>query len=784
MADLRVAVLCPLRPQRSGIAEYCAALLPALARHVDVTVVVEDTMVGHGESLQGVAAIGLTDYTDRREDWDVAVYHMGNHFDFHHWIYRELLNRPGLAVLHDLDLSAFFDQLSRHAPELARPGSDGIGSLATVVECSRAVIVHSQSQAELVASRFPAATVIPCELAGVSVDLAATNPTAILQSCGWDSEHFIVGAFGGIVRHKRIDLVIRAVAALHPHEPQLRLLVAGWVFDPDFLDELEGLVTHLGLDDVVRFAADPDDLDSCMVAVDLVIDLRAHITGATSATVMNSLATGRPVVVPDLPMFAQIDTPGLMRTGSSATDAVVDATHWLRECLHNRLATRRRGESAAQWVATGEASVYAVAARHASAIGRAHTLPDPPPSIVPVLRRARRDVVGEITLVGDLTATTGLMEFGRSLANVLDEAGFALDHWFRPCVGASHSEARDVRGLSRRLPRRRDAAVELWLPNVNEFVDLSAETLRPPGSRRRVIAVWFWELPALQAPFVEQVSRVDEIWVGSPFIARSMRRHTNAPVVVIPAPIHIDVPVGVTRRDFGLHDEDTIYYFDFDANSTAARKNPFALVEAFRRAFADGSGHMAAHGAPRLVIKGTNFHEQQNRRLARDVREQLASIDGVLIDIELDRSQLNGLLACADVYVSLHRAEGLGLGMLEAMYLGKPVVSPAYPHKWLFSLAEAGCAVRSPLRAVRESDHPYFPESVGVYTTDNHWADPDVSDAAKWIRLLYDDPALRRRIGRNAASLVRQHYGPAATLAAMVARLASEPIFARPYTIA
>ena len=773
MPDVRVAMFTPLPPQRSGIAEYCAVLLPALAQHVGVTVVVEDWTVDLVAPMNGVTVIGDTDYSARRDDWDLAMYHLGNHCDVHHRAYRELINRPGLTVLHDLDMSAFFEQLARRAPDLPRPASDGIGSLTTIVDASRAVVVHSQPQADLVSHHFPAATVMAGELAGVPIGPTA-DPAAILRACGWHSELFIVGAFGGIGRDKRLDLVVRAAAALHRHEPALRLLIAGWVFDADYLDELEHLVTALGIGHIVRIVTDPnDDLASCIAAADVVVDLRNGITGATSGTVTTALASGRPVITPDLPMYALFDTPGVMRVRQSPTDAVVDATDRLRECIRDRLATRRRGEAAAQWVASGAVSLAAVAAQHAAHIARACALPDPPPSFVPVTRPlpVRRDVVGELTVIGDLTATTGLMEFCRSLPNVLDEAGFRLDHWFSPCHGAAHSDARDVRGLSRRLPRRREAEVELWLPNINEFLHIPEETLRPPGPRRKVIAVWAWELPVLQPEFARQVHRVDEIWVNSPFVGRTMQRYTSAPVVVIPAPIRVDVPSGMTRAYFGLNDADTIYFFDFDGNSTAARKNPFALIEAFRRAFADRTTRSEPEGAPRLVIKGTNFHMEAHRNLAVDLREHLATVDGVFLEAELTRGEMNALLACCDVYATMHRSEGLGLGMLEAMYLGKPVISPAYPQKWLFPLAEVGCAVRSPLRPIRESDHSYFPDAAVIYSTENHWTEPDVADAARWIRLLYDDPALRRRLGRQAARLMRQYYSPAETLAAMEARL-------------
>ena len=112
------------------------------------------------------------------------------------------------------------------------------------------------------------------ELAGVPVGTAA-DPAAVLRACGWHSELFVVGAFGGIVRHKRLDLAIRAVAALHPHEPALRLLIAGWVFDADHVVELEQLVATLGVGDIVRIVTDQTTIwRSCIAAADVVVDLR------------------------------------------------------------------------------------------------------------------------------------------------------------------------------------------------------------------------------------------------------------------------------------------------------------------------------------------------------------------------------------------------------------------------------------------------------------------------------------------------------------------------------
>jgi glycosyltransferase involved in cell wall biosynthesis len=169
------------------------------------------------------------------------------------------------------------------------------------------------------------------------------------------------------------------------------------------------------------------------------------------------------------------------------------------------------------------------------------------------------------------------------------------------------------------------------------------------------------------------------------------------------------------------------------------------------------------------VLKGANLHG--HRELRRELREVLQPLDGVLIDGELTRGEMNALLAACDVYVSLHRAEGFGLGKAEAMYLGKPVVTTAYPTVFQFPTVGALCPVRARLRAITEADHAHFPPGAVVYRPGMVWAEPDVQHAARWMTTLYRDPDLRRRIGARAARLIREHHSPAAAARVMIERL-------------
>jgi glycosyltransferase involved in cell wall biosynthesis len=123
------------------------------------------------------------------------------------------------------------------------------------------------------------------------------------------------------------------------------------------------------------------------------------------------------------------------------------------------------------------------------------------------------------------------------------------------------------------------------------------------------------------------------------------------------------------------------------------------------------------------------------------------------------------------VYVSLHRSEGFGLGLAEAMYVGTPVIATAYSGNMDFTAPDNSCLVGYSMRSVSALDHLHYPQAEALYRSGLVWADPDVELAARWMRLLYQRPDLRLEIGSRAAAAIRRDYAAANQVEAVRSRL-------------
>jgi glycosyltransferase involved in cell wall biosynthesis len=212
------------------------------------------------------------------------------------------------------------------------------------------------------------------------------------------------------------------------------------------------------------------------------------------------------------------------------------------------------------------------------------------------------------------------------------------------------------------------------------------------------------------------------------------------------------LPEGVTaaRSEFGLPEGQVLFITGLDLGSSPERKNPFAAIRAFNQAF---SGDSRAG----LVIKLTN-----NRPWAKDAQQGLANLKRLigdnpqihLLEEALSYPKVLALYASCDVYMSLHRSEGLGLGLMEAMLLGKPVIATAWSGNMSYMDYTNACPVRYALVKVR-STHPNFDTKFVGH--DALWAEPDVNHAAAWMKALANDDDLRARIGKRAASTMSEY---------------------------
>lgn len=252
------------------------------------------------------------------------------------------------------------------------------------------------------------------------------------------------------------------------------------------------------------------------------------------------------------------------------------------------------------------------------------------------------------------------------------------------------------------------------------------------------IAYWAWELPDPPTDWDDYDRLVHEVWTPSRFARASLRRLTDRHVDVVP---HV-VPVATRRRRDGARPF-TVLCFG-DSRSSFTRKNPLGALGAFRSAFGESS---AAH----LVIK-LNGSAGEDCPLARAA----AGMANVTILTEfLDAPALRGLYRSADVLLSLHRAEGFGLPMLEAMAHGVPVVATGWSGNLDFM--ESDSAILVPARLVTVED------GAGIYR-DSVWAEPDLDVAADALRILAGDHARWERLSiaahATASALAQQVPAP------------------------
>lgn len=262
-------------------------------------------------------------------------------------------------------------------------------------------------------------------------------------------------------------------------------------------------------------------------------------------------------------------------------------------------------------------------------------------------------------------------------------------------------------------------------------------------SRRYNIGYWFWELGNFPHQWRYARYLVDEVWVNTDFVAASVSQ-VHPRVFKIPFAVEFDAPdARFNRSYFGLPETGFLFLFSYDFNSSAARKNPQAVINTFRLSFPDRAKSVC------LVVKSING--EQNSKALAELKESLQDDPRIIwVDGYLSTEEMRGLLNTADAYVSLHRAEGLGLGMAESMYLGKPVIATDYSGNTEFMNAANACMVPYDLIPVEKGEYPHHEGQV--------WAAPNIDAAVLWMQRLVQEPGLAVGIGGRAATYMREHY--------------------------
>lgn len=255
------------------------------------------------------------------------------------------------------------------------------------------------------------------------------------------------------------------------------------------------------------------------------------------------------------------------------------------------------------------------------------------------------------------------------------------------------------------------------------------------------IAIWAWELPNFPSMWIRSQEYFDEIWVLSNFVAGSLAKSLSIPVIRMTCSIEIDETKLVKdRKKFGLSEDSFVFLYIFDFLSVFERKNPLALVEAFNKAFTSNEKVTLVL----KIINGSKFPTNYAK-----LKKLCDKKNVILIDEHFEKDDILSLIASCDSYVSLHRSEGTGLTLAEAMYARKPVIATAYGGNTDFMNINNSFLVKYRLVEL-EMDY-------GPYKKGNFWAEPDVNHAAQLMKYVFENQNEAKNVAERGKNFIKQN---------------------------
>lgn len=355
-----------------------------------------------------------------------------------------------------------------------------------------------------------------------------------------------------------------------------------------------------------------------------------------------------------------------------------------------------------------------------------------------------------INLIGSLSGSIGLGVTTRAIASLLQAKEVPFSIYDVPHGWGKPQDEPKFKSHVVSEPEQLHHPINLYVLPLSEITSFfKNHPAILAGERFHIANIW-WEASRFPPQWVDMLAGFNGILAMSNFIAEVSRNSLPlTPTLYGEHPLDLPPDIPQDRQEFGLPAEAVVFVASLDPNSDPARKNPRALVSAFRAAFP------ATDPDVRLVIRLNNADTPLGRTVVQNLRKLSQDDDRIKFLLEpLSYRQILSLYACADVYLSFHRGEGLGLGMLESMALGKAVIATGWSGNLSFMNHSNSALLRYRLIPVSGNLTYFRPRVIGP---EARWAEPVLEDAVAWMRQLRHNPAQREAIGEKAR-LSSQEY--------------------------
>ena len=347
----------------------------------------------------------------------------------------------------------------------------------------------------------------------------------------------------------------------------------------------------------------------------------------------------------------------------------------------------------------------------------------------------------QVDVIGYGQGALGVGEDVRMASSAIEESGMGATIIIPPI----DRPADMVSLASYKVSTKQNSPISLFCLPPQEMMRIVTESGRVLfGNDIYKIGAWPWELPFLKPPLSYASLLVNEVWAQSEFVYRSLSQSIQIPIIRMPMVVNIPNVSNLNNRiEFNLPKDNFIFYTVFDGNSWLSRKNPIASVLAFHKAFPKNVRGVS------LVVKGMNIN-QENSQWIEILK--IAKIDDRIILFEeiLPKQKLIDFMACCDSFISLHRSEGFGRSIAEAMLLNQPVIVSNFSGNLDFCNAENAYLVDGELLPLKENDY--------AFGTSQFWFEPDISLAAKQMIKLFENQEERKIKALRGQLFISEHY--------------------------